>query len=200
MIEIYLIRHGQTEWNSKKRFQGQLDIQLDETGIRQAKQLSERLEDVHFDAVYSSDLKRAHVTASALCEKRNQGINIIPDLKEVCFGLWEGRAIHEVMTDKHSGGCQWFNNPSSRDIPGGETVEQIMTRIDAVIDQVLDRHSEGRVALVTHGNLIRYFLLKCLKFPDELFSRTDIGNTSINILRWENDNFHLHCINDCSHL
>ncbi len=200
MIEIYLIRHGQTEWNSNRRFQGQLDIQLDETGMNQAKQLSERLEDVNFDAIYSSDLKRAHVTATAIASKKKQVIGILPDLKEICFGQWEGRTFHEVMNDKISGGWQWFNNPSCTDIPGGETAEQIMTRIGTALDHVLDSHKEGKVALVSHGNLIRYILLKCLNLPDELFGKIDIGNTSISVLRWENDNFHLHCLNDCAHL
>ena len=200
MTEIYLIRHGQTEWNSYKRFQGQLDIQLDETGISQAERLSERLMHTEFDAIYSSNLKRALVTAVHIADRKGQGIGILPELREVCFGEWEGRTFHEVMNDKISGGWQWFNNPSVTDIPGGETADQVTERIGKALRRVLEKHEGERVALISHGNLIRYVLLQCLKLPDGLFGKMDIGNTSISVLRWENDNFHLHRLNDCAHL
>lgn len=89
-MEIYFVRHGETVWNTQKRFQGLSDSPLTEKGIEQAKLLSKKLENINFDKFYSSPLKRANDTAKLIRGNRNQEIEIFDDFKEISMGEMEG--------------------------------------------------------------------------------------------------------------
>ena len=90
-MELYIIRHGETKWNSEKRLQGRSDIELNEYGIELARITSEALKDVKFDRIYSSPLKRAYETAEILRGSRKLDIICDDRLKEMCFGDYEGK-------------------------------------------------------------------------------------------------------------
>lgn len=199
MTEIYLIRHGQTTWNTEHRFQGHTDIELDETGIAQAKRLNERLSEVQFDAIYSSDLIRANKTAKIVAQNRDLPVGILKEVKEIKFGEWEGKKYSEVMGG-NSDFKKWHDDPSLMMVPGGERANEVLKRVQLALRRVIQNHPDERVAIFSHGGPIRYMLISCLKMPIEMCWKIDIGNTSISVIRWENNNFHLHCINDCAHL
>ncbi|QRN86248.1 alpha-ribazole phosphatase [Clostridia bacterium] len=199
MTEIYLIRHGQTTWNNERRFQGHTDIELDKEGIAQANRLKERLRDVHFDAFYSSDLIRANKTANIVAQDRGMPVHILKEVKEIKFGEWEGKKFSEVMGGEQNF-KKWHDDSSLKMVPGGERAEEVLNRVEGAIQHILRVHPKERVAVFSHGGPIRYMLISCLKMPIEMCWKIDIGNTSISVMRWENNNFHLHCINDCAHL
>ena len=94
---VWLIRHGETDWNRIKRIQGHIDIPLSEHGFLQAEQLGQRLaREGRIDAVYSSDLVRAHVTANAVARRFDREVILRPGLREMHFGCWEGLSWRQI--------------------------------------------------------------------------------------------------------
>src|SRR5579862_1895349 len=98
MTTILLARHGETDWNVERRWQGHADTPLNDTGRAQARSLGEELADEPIDAVFSSDLRRAHETARLVAEPRGLSVIAIPDLRERNFGSAEGLTTEEIQT------------------------------------------------------------------------------------------------------
>ena len=147
----YLVRHGETDWNLNERIQGQTDTPLNATGRRQADLLGRRLDDVHFDAMYSSDLARTYETAQLVAKGRDLAIVADPDLREFSFGEWEGLTDAEIearqpgaLTERISAGNEAFS------APGGENTWQVLERVrrfctrTAAAPRPVGRHPRGR--------------------------------------------------------
>lgn len=151
---LLLIRHGETAWNAEHRIQGQLDIPLSPTGIRQAAQLAERLAREAIDAVYSSELARAWLTAAPLAERR--GIEVLADtrLRERSFGVFEGLTLDEIATHHPAGFRNWRARDPDWVIEGGESGQQLIDRVLPALEDIVARHAGETVALVTHGGVL----------------------------------------------
>ena len=93
---VYFIRHGQTDWNVQRRFQGNLDIPLNETGRNQARQIAARFAGMHWSRIYHSPLSRAAETARIVCAQSPVEMVSVPDLREICMGDWEGMEFAQV--------------------------------------------------------------------------------------------------------
>ena len=155
-MELYLIRHGKTIWNAENRLQGRTDIELNEEGIAAAKELGEKLKNIHFDMIYSSPLKRAFNTAELIRGARN--IEIIKDdrLREISFGIYDGAYYKDWLAPD----CPYrffFNEPEKYFPPEkGESLEECCTRtkdfIQSVIEPLAQKNIE-RVMIVAHGAL-----------------------------------------------
>ncbi|HBJ95691.1 MAG TPA: alpha-ribazole phosphatase, partial [Lentisphaeria bacterium] len=96
--EIILLRHGETIANANGTVQGQLDVELNATGVRQAERLAERLRDVRLDAIYASDLSRAMHTARIVAEPHKLDVIPSPEFREWHLGAWQGRRIADILT------------------------------------------------------------------------------------------------------
>lgn len=151
MTEIWLVRHGQTDWNLHGRFQGQTDIPLNATGIQQAHKLAERLRVEQFTAVFSSDLSRAYQTAQIAAQ--DHGLPIITDkrLREICQGEWEGKSLVEVQQLYKFDPIQANQDPDAARAPGGETVGEVARRMASAADAISARYPDAKVLLVSHG-------------------------------------------------
>ncbi len=151
MTEMWLVRHGQTDWNLRGIYQGQSDIPLNETGIAQARGLAAALNGTHFDAIYSSDLGRAVHTASLIGEVMGLAVNTDARLREINQGVWEGQTI-EAVREKYrpdfSPNPKYISTPRAR---GAESLEQVIRRMVAAANEYYQRHNGGRVLLSTHG-------------------------------------------------
>ena len=141
---ILLARHGETEWNRDGRWQGWADPPLNETGRAQADELAGRLRTTPFDAVYASDLRRAHETAVVLAAAHEVEVVIDSDLREIDVGAWAGLTRAEVA-DRFPDG----------DRPGGETREQHSGRVLAAVERIARAHPGERVLIVSHGGCMR---------------------------------------------
>jgi alpha-ribazole phosphatase len=158
MTELILIRHGRTDWNQEKRYQGQQDIPLNTAGIRQASQLAERLCRSHLEAVYTSDLKRALQTASILAEAL--GLNPVPDprLREINHGQWEGLLYDDIRTRFPEEYARFHTDPVNAAAPGGEQISCVQQRVENALADIVSRHPDGSVAVVSHGLALATFL------------------------------------------
>jgi broad specificity phosphatase PhoE len=150
---ILLARHGETDWNLHRRVQGHSDTPLNDTGRAQARVLASELAGERIDAVYSSDLARAHETATILAEARGLGVTAVPDLRERNFGTWEGLTDKEVL-DRF---------PEAANGPWGdaETREELAERVTDALLRIADAHPDGRVLVITHGGPVRAVLVHC---------------------------------------
>lgn len=151
MLELWLVRHGQTNWNIDGRIQGQSDVPLNETGRSQAQALTEKLKDVPFVAVYSSDLERARETAEIIAAAHGLAVQIDARLREVKQGEWEGLSLADIR-ERYD--WQYRHNQSySPDFrpPGGESAREVAERVQAAIEDIHKKHPEGAVLVVSHG-------------------------------------------------
>jgi len=136
---LLLVRHGETDWNADGRLQGHTDRPLSDFGRRQARQLAEELAEEKLDAIYASDLSRASETAEIVGVRLGLGVVIDPGLREKDWGTWEG--LTGVGRDR----VEFV----------GESTEAHQERMLGALRRIAERHSGGRVLVVTHGGSMR---------------------------------------------
>jgi broad specificity phosphatase PhoE len=149
MTEIILARHGETEWNVEEVFRGRIDIELNQTGVRQAELLAEHLAELKIEAVYSSPLKRALDTAEAIARRHQLKVKTSPGLIDGDFGQWQGLPLNKVREKYKELYRQWAESPHRAKIPGGESLDGVRERALKVVGGVIAKHKE-RVVLVSH--------------------------------------------------
>jgi probable phosphoglycerate mutase len=160
---ILLVRHGETDWNAERRWQGHADRPLNDVGRRQARALAARLDD-DVDAVYSSDLARARETAEILGERLGLPVRLDARLREVDVGEWSGLTTAEVEARFPGGLAQRRNGRTGwRE---GETYEAMGERVLEALHEIAAVHDDGRVVVVTHGGPIRAVWLASGVAPD----------------------------------
>ncbi len=167
MTHFILLRHGQTEWNLTRRYQGQTDIPLNDTGIKQAHEAYEKLKNVPFDLVFCSDLSRAKQTAQIVLEGRNCSINFDKILRERSYGDYEGGSFESSKMDpavvddikKH---------PLTFAFPHGETVLDVAKRAKLFYYNIHSLYPDKSILVVSHGSFISVFYCMMAKIPLEM--------------------------------
>jgi broad specificity phosphatase PhoE len=150
---ILLARHGESDWNRTRRWQGHADRPLTALGRRQARELAERLANTELDAVYSSDLQRARETAEIVASGRGLAVHELPALREVDVGSWSGLTRDEAAERFPDAYKRWEEGGEGWD--DGETYEQLGDRIIGAVKRIAADHPGERVLVVTHGGSIR---------------------------------------------
>jgi broad specificity phosphatase PhoE len=153
MTTVYLARHGESDWNVERRWQGHADRPLTERGREQAELLAGRLADVKLDAVYASDLRRAWETAEAVAATRGLEVVRLPELREVDVGSWSGCTRDECAERFPEAFARWQQGGSGWD--DGESYEEMGERIVEAIRTIAAEHPDGAVLVVSHGGPIR---------------------------------------------
>ena len=153
MTTILLARHGESDWNRTRRWQGHADRPLTALGRRQARELAERLANTDLDAVYSSDLQRARETAEIVASGRGLAVHELPALREVDVGSWSGLTRVEAAERFPDAYRRWEEGGEGWD--DGETYEQLGDRIIRAVKRIAADHPGERVLVVTHGGSIR---------------------------------------------
>lgn len=147
-MKLYVVRHGQTDWNKANLLQGNTDISLNETGISQACEIQEKLKDIDFDLCYSSPLSRAYDTASIIC---NGKVNIEVDnrLEERELGEYEGKP-----SSLYNSQYYWDLRINSSD-KGVEAPKELLNRILSFYNDLLNKHNDEVILIVSHGAVVR---------------------------------------------
>ncbi len=175
--EVWLVRHGETEWSSSGRHTGRTDLTLTGDGRKQAVLLRERLAQRSFSLVLSSPLARAVET----CKIAGYGevAEVSGDLREWDYGDYEGLTSSQIR-EKVAGWTIWRGNPA-----GGETIGQVADRARRVISRV--REVKGDVVLFSHGHLLRVLCACWLGLPADAGRLFSLGTASISILGYEHE-------------
>ena len=159
--DFYIFRHGETDCNREGRWQGcGIDMDLNDTGRRQAEELSKRLAPLNLQVIFSSPLKRALQTARIVAGLNNIPIEIIPDLREGCFGEAEGLLKTEIERRWPDIFTAWYAPEPDMSVgfPGGETKRQMQERMLRVLEN-LKTYPVCRMGIASHGSSIRYLLM-----------------------------------------
>jgi phosphoserine phosphatase len=153
MTTVYLARHGESDWNVERRWQGHADRPLTERGRAQAEALAEKLAGVHLDAIYASDLRRAWETAQVVAAPRGLEVVRLPELREVDVGSWSGFTRDECADRFPDAFLRWQEGGSGWD--DGESYEDMGVRIVGAVQRLAAEHPDGAILVVSHGGPIR---------------------------------------------
>ena len=151
-MQIVLVRHGATDWNLQGRCQGSTDRELSEAGIRQAEQISASLSEEKFDAVYSSNLRRARQTAEIISRPHALPVRIEEDLRELDHGELEGLTFNEIKGRYGEFLNRWRTEPADIRVPGGECLTDVAERSWNRLNGIVRRHPEARRILAVSHN------------------------------------------------
>lgn len=188
---IYLMRHGETEWNKEGRLQGQSDILLNELGLELAEKTAVGLRDIRFDAAFSSPLQRALATAETIVGDRKLPVVTDDRLKEIHFGANEGAYFAAAKEDPRHPLHNFFCRPD-RYCPtdGAETFEQARARAkDFLLDRIVPLETSCEsVLIVAHGAFNRGILNMVAGIPDRDFWRISLPNCAVSILELKDGN------------
>jgi len=199
MTEIILVRHGETEWNIKEIFRGRIDIELNETGIKQAELLAEYLSQVEMEAIYSSPLKRALKTAEVIASYHNLNVEIAPGLIDFDYGEWQGLPHQEVKNKYKELYAEWIKNPHRVKMPGGGSLNDVRRRAIGVVDNIVSQY-EGTIALVSHRVVNKVLICTLLGLDNSHFWNIKQDMCGITTFTYKDERFILIRHNDTSYL
>ena len=184
MVEYLFIRHGQTDWNVDQRVIGRQPVSLNEQGKRQAKSVASYLKDVALEVVATSPVARAKETAQTIVKSRSDVKLLVEEgLTEVNYGEWVGLTIAEITSRYENIWQDYHGHPEKMKIPGGETLVQVRDRTIKAISKLREKFPEGRIALVSHADVIKLAIIGMLKWPIKMFKFFSMDNGAMILLR-----------------
>ncbi|AZO95911.1 alpha-ribazole phosphatase [Halocella sp. SP3-1] len=197
--KLFLIRHGQTDWNFAHKYQGQCDIPLNKTGISQALSVASQLADENIDGIFSSDLQRAAVTAEKIAQYHQDiELKTMPALREIDFGQWEGLKYQEIEKEYPIHLKKWLENPVEITPPGGESLLELQTRVISQVEEICQENQGNNLVLVTHGGVIRALLTYILHMSVDYYWKIEVVHCAITIVKYYDGEFILSSLNCCS--
>jgi len=200
LSRLLLVRHGITEFNSARKFVGHSDVELSAVGYRQVERLHDRLVDDKIDAVYSSDLRRALVTAEVISSGHKVDIVTCPELREVDYGNIEGLTFEEISRLYPEVAESLTNVSLQLNFPGGEGFEGFIERTSKFLDK-LKRHTPSQTILIaSHGGPLRVLVCCLLGIDLGHWWQIRFNNASLSIVETSPRGAMISLLNDTSHL
>ncbi|ERK67862.1 phosphoglycerate mutase family protein [Leptotrichia sp. oral taxon 215 str. W9775] len=198
VLKLYIVRHGETEWNVIKRFQGQLNTPLTEKGMEKLRKTGKKLENVLFDEVYTSELGRTVASAEIILNEnrgyknKKRELQKLAELNEVYFGVWQGLTYEEVFLKYPEEGNNYFYNVKNYKAENveAEKLEDALERFLKGINKILDSHESGNILVVTHGTVFEMFMNYVAN--DSIFDideRTLMGNGDYKVFSYKDGKF-----------
>lgn len=197
---IFFIRHGLTDWNVQRRFQGTLDIPLNDTGLSQAHTAAMRCSQLHIERIYHSTLSRAAQTAQAIAETTGAPLIGHTGFNEVSLGVFQGLNHEEARAQYPQAYAQYFADRINAAPPQGESLSQVQLRALHALD-FIEQDAAGcqRIAIVSHGALLKSLLAAIAGIPLEHFAQFDVSNGSISVIESTNGVRRLVTLNSMAH-
>ena len=198
ILKLYIVRHGETEWNVIKRFQGQLNTPLTEKGMEKLKETGKNLENVLFEEVYTSELERTVNSAEIILNENNGYKNNklelqkLAELNEVYFGVWQGLTYEEVFLKYPEEADNYFYNVKNYNAENveAENLKDALERFLKGINKILNRHKSGNILVVTHGTVFEMFINYVENNSIfDIDERTLMGNGDYKIFSYEDGKF-----------
>lgn len=198
-MKLYLTRHGQTDWNTAGRYQGQSDTPLNETGLHQAEQIAKRLSKETIHAIYSSDLSRAANTAQSIADFHALEIKKDSRWRELSFGDWEGMTYQKMSASSPELFEAWMKDPLTISTPNGETLAQLAKRVKAAFNEIKREHKDQTVLVVAHSGSLQSLLSVTLGVDLNRYWQFRISQASLSEMNVYEDSVVLNLLNDISH-
>ena len=185
-----LVRHGETAWNRAEIFRGRVDVELNDTGSRQAELLGEYLSDVEIESIYSSPLKRAFKTAQSIALQQHpvKRVDVLESLTDLNLGKWEGLPRSEVAEKYKEVYTAWMARPDTVTIPGGENLADVRKRVIPLIGDIIARH-KGTVVLTSHRVICKVLTCYLLGLDDSHFWNIEQSNCGLTTFLYEHGQF-----------
>ena len=198
--DFIVIRHGETAWNAQGRIQGHLDSPLNEEGLAQALLVGERLAHEPFDALYCSDLGRALQTAQPIADRTGHAVVRNPRLRERHLGIFQGLTSAECERDHPEAYRRFHGRDPDHQVPGGESIREVVERVSAEFTALADRHPGARLVVVTHGGILDALYRFVREVPLNRPRDFPIYNASVNTVRRTSGMWSVEGWGDISHL
>ena len=201
-LKLYIVRHGQTEWNVLEKFQGQLNSPLTPEGIEKVKETAKELKNVNFEAGYTSQMGRTIATAEIILENNkyeqektsDQKLKLqkLPELNEIHFGEWQGLTFKETFVKYPKEAHNYFydvKNYNAKNIKG-EELKDGLERFLKGLEKIRKEQKSGNILIVTHGTVLELFFNHIQnREADDLDERKLIGNGQYKIFTFENEKY-----------
>ncbi|MEN1759089.1 histidine phosphatase family protein [Anoxynatronum sibiricum] len=186
MTTIFLMRHGQTEWNVAERFQGSGDSPLTDLGKQEALKAGERLKVTKLSAIYASPRQRAMETAGLVASWHQLPVIPLPDVSEISLGSWEGKHYEEIRTIDPTGYEAFFRQPEAfQGTDGGEDFADVRQRAVNALEALANKHTNTKILVVSHAITIRVLLTHYLNCSiNHLWEVAKIRQTSLSEIRF----------------
>lgn len=197
-LKLYIVRHGETEWNVIKRFQGQLNTPLTEKGMEKLGKTGKKLKNILFDQVYTSELERTVNSAEIILNENNGYKNNklelqkLAELNEVYFGVWQGLTYEEVFLKYPEEADNYFYNVKNYNAENveAENLKDALERFLKGINKILNRHKSGNILVVTHGTVFEMFINYVEnKSIFDIDERTLMGNGDYKVFSYKDGKF-----------
>jgi broad specificity phosphatase PhoE len=199
-MELILIRHGETDWNKDGVFRGQMDVKLNAMGIAQADATANALASKVFEAIYTSPLKRALVTARRIAKPHEMVERVDNGLMDISFGRFQGLTEAEV-TSRYPGQLKvWKENPGKAKFPGGESVKKAWKRINSSLREILVVHGYGTVVIVSHRVPIKMMTAYLLGKDRYSIGEIKHDHCAISVFEIDGRDYEPIVLNDSGHL
>jgi len=200
MLEILIIRHGETSWNMANIFRGRVQIELSEEGLKQAEKLAEYLSQKKIRAIYCSPIQRALQTAEIVSRRQQLTAQPMEDLTDLDFGQWEGVSFEEVKTRYREIYQLWREKPDLAKIPEGESLQEARERTLNALDKIIADNKEGTVAIITHRVITKVLECALLGLDDSHFWNIEQDTCGVTTFIYTGKSFILKHHNDVSFL
>jgi len=180
MLQVYLVRHGETVWNAARRIQGQSDSPLTEKGEQQAHQVGERVKSLGITHVIASDLGRTRRTAEIIADACGCEVTLDARLRELDMGCLEQRELDKLTAEEESWRKALVDGTEGGRIPGGESMQELATRMHAALNALLALPEGSRPLLVSHGMALGALVSTILGLPAHAERRLRLRNCSLS--------------------
>ena len=200
MSRLLLVRHGDTELNSRERYWGHTDIKLSEAGLRQAEKLRDRLATEKIDVIYSSELQRASETAKIIASRHQLDVTTCAELRETNFGKIEGLTFDEVSRLYPELTQLWINWSLQLKFPDGESIDELNCRVSKFLDRLKKHAPDETILIVAHAGPLRLLVCRLLEIELQHWRQIRINLASLSTVETYPQGAILSLLNDVSHL
>ena len=200
MARLFLVRHGDTELNSRERYWGHSDVKLGAAGLKQAEKLRDRLVTEKIDAIYSSDLERASLTAKIIASKHQLDVITCAELQEINFGKVEGLTFDEIIRLYPELTELWTSWSRQLKFPDGESVDELNCRVSKFLGRLEKHAPDETILIVAHAGPLRLLVCHLLGIEPQRWREIRLKLASLSIVETSPQGTVLSLLNDVSHL